>query len=37
MSHPLVTGRIGLNEVAEAFETLGNPEAHAKIVVLPNG
>ncbi|HJN92192.1 MAG TPA: zinc-binding dehydrogenase [Dehalococcoidia bacterium] len=34
---PLVTGRIGLNEVAEAFETLGNPEAHAKIVVLPNG
>ena len=33
----LVTGRVGLEGVAEAFKTLANPEAHAKIVVVPEG
>jgi 2-desacetyl-2-hydroxyethyl bacteriochlorophyllide A dehydrogenase len=32
---PLVTGRVPLSEVAAAFETLGDPEAHAKILVEP--
>ncbi|HYC53888.1 MAG TPA: zinc-binding dehydrogenase [Candidatus Binatia bacterium] len=32
---PLVTGRVGLDGVAGAFEELGNPERHAKIVVEP--
>ena len=33
----LVTGRVGLEGVADAFKTLANPEAHAKIVVVPEG
>ncbi|WP_248579943.1 zinc-binding dehydrogenase [Nocardioides sp. InS609-2] len=32
---PLLTGRIGLDGVAAAFETLGDPEAHAKILIDP--
>jgi threonine dehydrogenase-like Zn-dependent dehydrogenase len=32
---PLVTGRIGLDAVAAAFEDLKSPERHAKIVVEP--
>lgn len=32
---PLVTGRIGLGDVAAAFDELKNPERHAKIVVEP--
>jgi threonine dehydrogenase-like Zn-dependent dehydrogenase len=31
----LVTGKVGVAEVPEAFETLANPEAHAKIIVEP--
>jgi threonine dehydrogenase-like Zn-dependent dehydrogenase len=32
---PLVTGRVGVGDVPQAFETLANPEAHAKIIVEP--
>lgn len=32
---PLVTGICGLDGVSEAFESLGNPEAHVKILVEP--
>jgi threonine dehydrogenase-like Zn-dependent dehydrogenase len=32
---PLVTGRVGLDEVASAFEALRDPERHAKILVDP--
>lgn len=32
---PLITGEIGIAGVPEAFETLGDPEAHAKILVVP--
>lgn len=32
---PLITGRVGLDRVAWAFDELGNPEAHAKILVEP--
>jgi threonine dehydrogenase-like Zn-dependent dehydrogenase len=33
---PLLTGRVGLDGVEAAFEALGNPEAHAKILVDPS-
>jgi threonine dehydrogenase-like Zn-dependent dehydrogenase len=32
---PLVTGTVGLDGVAGAFEALGSPEKHAKILVRP--
>ncbi len=32
---PLITGRVGLDGVDAAFTALGNPEAHAKILVDP--
>jgi threonine dehydrogenase-like Zn-dependent dehydrogenase len=32
---PLVTGTVGLPGVAGAFEALGDPEAHAKILIDP--
>ena len=32
---PLITGRVGLDRVAWAFDELANPEAHAKILVEP--
>ena len=32
---PLVTGRVGIDGVADAFRTLRDPEAHAKILVEP--
>lgn len=32
---PLITARVGLDEVAWAFDELGQPDAHAKIVVEP--
>ena len=31
----VVTGKVGLSEVAQAFVTLGDPEAHVKILVEP--
>jgi threonine dehydrogenase-like Zn-dependent dehydrogenase len=31
----LVTGRVGLDGVAQAFDDLANPEAHTKIIVEP--
>ncbi len=32
---PLVTGKVGVTGVAQAFETLAHPDAHAKILVEP--
>ena len=32
---PLVTGKVGLAGVAAAFEALGDPETHAKILIDP--
>ena len=32
---PLVTGTVGLDGVADAFEALGDPERHAKILIDP--
>jgi threonine dehydrogenase-like Zn-dependent dehydrogenase len=32
---PLVTGSVGLQGVEAAFSALGDPEAHAKILVDP--
>jgi threonine dehydrogenase-like Zn-dependent dehydrogenase len=32
---PLVTGRVGLDGVAGAFEDLKNPDKHAKVIVEP--
>jgi threonine dehydrogenase-like Zn-dependent dehydrogenase len=31
----LVTGRVGIDGVAQAFDDLANPEAHTKIIVEP--
>jgi len=33
---PLITGHVGLDGVAAAFEELGSPERHAKILVHPS-
>ena len=33
----LVTGTVGLDGVSGAFKALGDPEAHVKIMVQPNG
>jgi threonine dehydrogenase-like Zn-dependent dehydrogenase len=32
---PLITGEVGLDGVADAFEALGNPDDHCKILVTP--
>ena len=32
---PLVTGKVGLDGVAAAFDALGDPETHAKILIDP--
>ena len=32
---PMITGKTGIDGVAAAFETLGSPEAHAKILIEP--
>ncbi len=32
---PMVTGRVGLDGVADAFEDLRDPDRHAKILVVP--
>jgi len=32
---PLVTGKVGLDGVGAAFEALGDPETHAKIIIDP--
>jgi threonine dehydrogenase-like Zn-dependent dehydrogenase len=34
---PMITGEVGLDGVAGAFEALGNPDEHCKILVTPNG
>ena len=34
---PLVTGTVGLDGVEGAFDALGDPEAHAKILIDPRG
>jgi threonine dehydrogenase-like Zn-dependent dehydrogenase len=35
VTEPLITGRVGLDGVAGAFEALASPERHAKIMVQP--
>ena len=32
---PLITGKVGVEGVAKAFEDLASPETHAKIIVEP--
>ncbi len=32
---PLLTGTVGIDDIPQAFADLGNPEAHAKILVQP--
>ena len=32
---PLITGKVGVEGVAGAFNDLGDPEKHAKIIVEP--
>jgi threonine dehydrogenase-like Zn-dependent dehydrogenase len=32
---PWLTGRVGIDDVPQAFADLGNPERHAKILVVP--
>jgi threonine dehydrogenase-like Zn-dependent dehydrogenase len=32
---PLLTGKVGLGGVAAAFEALGDPDRHAKILIDP--
>lgn len=34
-ARPLITGEVGLGGVAGAFDALGDPEAHAKILIDP--
>jgi threonine dehydrogenase-like Zn-dependent dehydrogenase len=34
-TEPLITGKVGVGGVAQAFEDLGSPEHHAKIIVEP--
>ena len=34
---PMVTGTVGLDQVADAFEALKDPEQHAKVLILPHG
>jgi threonine dehydrogenase-like Zn-dependent dehydrogenase len=33
---PLITGRVPVDGVPQAFKDLGDPETHAKILVTPN-
>jgi threonine dehydrogenase-like Zn-dependent dehydrogenase len=32
---PMITGRVGVEGVPQAFKDLANPEAHCKILVTP--
>jgi threonine dehydrogenase-like Zn-dependent dehydrogenase len=32
---PIITGRVGIDGVPGAFSALGDPDAHAKILVVP--
>ena len=32
---PMITGRVGVDGVAGAFQALGDPDEHAKILVVP--
>ena len=32
---PMVTGQVGLNEIAQAFSDLSHPDQHTKIMVMP--
>jgi threonine dehydrogenase-like Zn-dependent dehydrogenase len=32
---PLITGRVGVDEIPQAFADLAHPDAHAKILVVP--
>jgi threonine dehydrogenase-like Zn-dependent dehydrogenase len=32
---PLITGKVGLDGITQAFKDLGDPELHAKILIQP--
>jgi threonine dehydrogenase-like Zn-dependent dehydrogenase len=32
---PMVTGQVGLDDIAQAFTDLSQPERHTKIMVMP--
>ena len=32
---PMITGEVGLDGVPGAFDALGNPDEHCKILVVP--
>jgi hypothetical protein len=31
----MITGHVGIDDVPQAFSDLGDPEVHAKILVVP--
>jgi threonine dehydrogenase-like Zn-dependent dehydrogenase len=33
---PLITGKVGIEGVSQAFEDLADPESHAKVLVDPS-
>jgi threonine dehydrogenase-like Zn-dependent dehydrogenase len=35
LASPMITGQVGIDGVPGAFTDLGDPEAHAKILVVP--
>ncbi len=35
LAAPMITGHVGIDGVPQAFSDLGDPEAHAKILVVP--
>jgi threonine dehydrogenase-like Zn-dependent dehydrogenase len=32
---PMITGQVGLNDIAQAFKDLSHPDQHTKIMVMP--
>jgi threonine dehydrogenase-like Zn-dependent dehydrogenase len=32
---PMITGQVGLNDIAQAFSDLSHPDQHTKIMVMP--
>jgi threonine dehydrogenase-like Zn-dependent dehydrogenase len=32
---PMITGQVGLNDIAQAFKDLSQPDQHTKIMVMP--
>jgi hypothetical protein len=36
VASPIITGRVDIDGVPDAFRDLGDPESHAKILVVPS-